>query len=303
MANSNGSDLGRLLTAMVTPMDEQGRIDWGQVKKLAKGLIECGNDGVVVCGTTGENPTLTNEEKLRMWAETKAAIGKSGKVVANTGNYSTQESTQLTKEAEEVGVDGLLLTVPYYNKPPQEGIYQHFKAIASSTHLPCMMYNIPGRTSVNMTVETTIRCGHIDNIVGVKEASGNMEQIARIIDGARDGFKVWSGNDGETYPIMALGGYGIVSVIGNLFARQMKRMVELTASGKMKEAQAEHLRLMPIGIGFCSVSTNPIPIKYAMNKAGFRVGKPRLPLVEPDAKAAAVIDKWLQEYRVDLVVG
>lgn len=142
------AELGRLMTAMVTPLDSEGKVDWDQTKRLANALIDSGSDGIVVGATTGEGPTLSHEEKLRLWGEAKAAIGERGAVVASTGNYSTSESIELSKQAEEVGVDGLLLVVPYYNKPPQEGIYQHFKAIASSTHLPCILYNIPGNTTV-----------------------------------------------------------------------------------------------------------------------------------------------------------
>jgi 4-hydroxy-tetrahydrodipicolinate synthase len=293
-------ELGRLMTAMVTPMDAVGNVDWGQTKRLANALIDSGNDGMIVCGTTGENPTLTNEEKLRLWAEVKAAVGERGAVVANTGNYNTAESIELTKQAEEAGVDGLLLTVPYYNKPPQEGIYQHFKAIARSTHLPCILYNIPGRTAVNMTVETMIRASQIDNVVGVKEATSDMEQIARVIDGAQDGFLIWSGNDGDTFPIMCLGGYGIISVIGNFMGKQMRGLINLTLEGRLEEAAAEHLRLLPAAKGFTSIVTNPIPAKYAMNKVGFYVGDPRLPLVPPSAKEAAEIDELLENFEIDL---
>ena len=198
------AELGRLLTAMVTPMDHQGEVDWTQAKTLANKLLDSGSHGMVVGATTGEGPTLSHEEKLRLWSETKAAVGERGAVVANTGNYSTSESITLSREAEDIGVDGLLLTVPYYNKPPQEGIYQHFKAIAASTHLPCILYNIPSRTGIKMSLETTIRASHIDNIIGVKDATADFELMARTIDGASDGFRIWSGNDGDTFPLLCL---------------------------------------------------------------------------------------------------
>ena len=292
-------ELGRLLTAIVTPFDEQGRVDYDQAKKLANALIESGSDGFVVAGTTGEAPTLSHEEKLRLFAEIKSAIGDRGAVVAGTGNYCTWESIELTREAEEVGVDGLLLTVPYYNKPPQEGLYQHFKAIAASTHLPCILYNIPGRTGLNMAVETTVHLSHIDNIVGVKEATGDMEQVARTIDGAREGFRVWSGNDGDTFPILCLGGYGVICVISHLVARQMKRLIQLTLDNKLEEAAALHHHLLPLGKGATSIVSNPIPIKYALNQMGFRVGNPRLPLVPPNEKEAAQIDELISRYEID----
>ena len=296
------AELGRLLTAMVTPMDSQGKVDWDQTRRLAAALIDSGSDGLVMGATTGEGPTLSHEEKLRLWSEAKAAIGERGAVVANTGNYSTSESIELSRQAEEVGVDGLLLVVPYYNKPPQEGIYQHFKAIAKSTHLPCILYNIPGRTGVKMTTETTIRVSQVDNIVGVKDATEDLDLTARVIDGAADGFRIWSGNDGDTFPILCLGGYGVICVISNLYAKQMKHLIELTVEGKLKEAAAEHIRLLPVAKGMTGIASNPIPIKYSMNRMGCSVGDPRLPLVPPDEETAAQVDKLLESYSVDLVI-
>ena len=296
------AELGRLMTAMVTPLDSEGKVDWDQTKRLANAIIDSGSDGIVVGATTGEGPTLSHEEKLRLWGEAKAAIGERGAVVANTGNYSTSESIEMSKQAEEVGVDGLLLVVPYYNKPPQEGIYQHFKAIASSTHLPCILYNIPGRTGVKMSLETTIRVSHVDNIVGVKDATEDFELMARVIDGAAEGFHIWSGNDGDTFPLLCLGGYGVICVIANLYGRQMKKLIELTVGGKLKEAAAEHLRLLPVAKGMTGIASNPIPIKYSMNKMGFNVGNPRLPLVPPDDATAARIDKMLESYAPDLPI-
>ena len=295
-------EIGRLLTAIVTPFDAQGQVDYQQAKRLARALIDSGSDGVVVGGTTGESPTLSHEEKLRLFADLKDTIGDQGVVVAGTGNYCTGESIELTKEAERVGVDGFLLTVPYYNKPPQEGLYQHFKAIASTTHLPCILYNIPGRTGLNMAVETTARLSQIDNIVGVKEATGDMEQVARYIELCRPGFRVWSGNDGDTFPILCLGGYGVICVISHIVGKQMKRLIELTLANKLKEAAQLHRHLLPIGKGFTSIATNPIPVKYALNRIGFKVGDPRLPLVSPDEKAAAQIDTLLRKHEVDLPV-
>ncbi|MCZ6534883.1 MAG: 4-hydroxy-tetrahydrodipicolinate synthase [Chloroflexi bacterium] len=294
--------LGRLLTAMVTPMDEAGEVDWDQTKRLANALLDSGSDGMVVSATTGEGPTLRHEEKLRLWGEVKAAVGERGAVVANTGNYSTWESIQMSREAEEVGVDGLLLTVPYYNKPPQEGIYQHFKAIAESTHLPCILYNIPGRTGVKMSLETTIKASQIDNIVGVKDATEDFELMARVIDGAADGFRIWSGNDGDTFPLMCLGGYGVICVVSNLFGKQMRNLIELTVEGKTQLAATEHLRLLPLCKGMTGIASNPIPMKYAMNRVGFSVGDPRLPLIPADEKMAAQVDELLAAYPIDLPI-
>ena len=296
------AEIGRLLTAMVTPFDEKGAVDFEQAKKLAHALLDSGSDGVVLSGTTGESPTLTTDEKMRLFSEVKQSVGDKGVVIAGTGTYSTAESIELSQEAEKQGVDGLLLVVPYYNKPPQEGMYQHFKAIASNTNLPCIVYNIMGRTGVNMTDETTIRLSQIDNIVGTKEASGDMNQIARIIQGASPDFRVWSGDDNQTFLIMSMGGYGVVSVVSHLVGNQIKHMMGLLLEGDIEGAATEHRRLLPIFLGMFTES-NPIPVKYAVNHLGLNVGGPRLPLVPPSEKAIAQIEKLLDEFDIDLPVS
>ena len=296
------AEIGRLLTAMVTPFDEKGDVDFEQAKKLAHALLDSGSDGIVLSGTTGESPTLTTDEKMRLFREVKQSVGDKGVVIAGTGTYSTAESIELSQEAEKQGVDGLLLVVPYYNKPPQEGMYQHFKAIAGKTNLPCIVYNIMGRTGVNMTDETTIRLSQIDNIVGTKEASGDMNQIARIIQGASPDFKVWSGDDNQTFLIMSIGGYGVVSVVAHLVGNQIKHMMGLLLEGDVEGAAAEHRRLLPIFLGMFTES-NPIPVKYAVDHLGLKVGGPRLPLVPPSGKAAAQIEKLLDQYEIDLPVS
>ena len=294
--------VGRLITAMVTPFDGQGQVDYAQAKRLASSLLESGSDGLVVSGTTGESPTLTKEEKLRLFREIKSELGDRGAVVAGTGNYSTAESIELTQEAEREGADAALLVVPYYNKPTQEGLYQHFKAIAESTRLPCILYNVPSRTITSLAWETTVKLAQVDNIIGVKEASGDFDQISRIISGAPKDFRVWSGNDNDTFGIMSLGGYGVVSVASHLVGRQIKGMMDLVTAGKTSEAAAEHLRLMSIFKGLFIVS-NPIPVKYSLNHVGFAVGKPRLPLTEPDEKTAEQIQSMLKDYRIDIPVA
>ena len=296
------AEIGRLLTAMVTPFDEKGDVDFEQAKKLAHALLDSGSDGIVLSGTTGESPTLTTDEKMHLFSEVKQSVGDKGVVIAGTGTYSTAESIELSQEAEKQGVDGLLLVVPYYNKPPQEGMYQHFKAIAGKTNLPCIVYNIMGRTGVNMTDETTIRLSQIDNIVGTKEASGDMNQIARIIQGASPDFKVWSGDDNQTFLIMSIGGYGVVSVVAHLVGNQIKHMMGLLLEGDVEGAAAEHRRLLPIFLGMFTES-NPIPVKYAVDHLGLKVGAPRLPLVPPSGKAAAQIEKLLDQYEIDLPVS
>ena len=295
------TEIGRLITAMVTPFDQQGQVDYPQAKRLANALLDSGSDGVIVSGTTGESPPLTTEEKIRLFAEVKSAVGDRGAVVAGTGNYSTAESIELSREAEAAGVDGLLLVVPYYNKPPQEGLYQHFKAIAQSVHIPCILYNVTSRTSLNMSHDTTIRLSHVDNIVGVKEAGSDMDQIARIREGARGDFRVWSGNDNETFYIMAMGGYGVVSVASHLVGSQIKQMMGLLLEGDVEKAGSEHRRLLKL-FKVLFVVSNPIPVKHSLNFVGFNVGNPRLPLVPADEKSAAKIEEVLAHYEVDLPV-
>jgi 4-hydroxy-tetrahydrodipicolinate synthase len=279
------TSFGRLVTAMATPFSESGQIDFGQSVRLARGLVASGSDSLVVSGTTGEAPTLSNDEKVRLFSEIKAAIGNTGKVIAGTGNYNTAESIELTHRAEEVGVDGVLLTVPYYNKPPQEGLYQHFKAIAGATSLPCILYNVPSRTVLNMTAETVIRLSAVENIVGVKEASGNLEQVGEIISRAPRGFLVYSGNDQDTLPILAIGGHGVVSVASHLVGERIAEMIRLAVSGELEAAAVIHRELIPL-VRALFQTTNPIPLKAALNAVGFAVGKPRLPLVELEARQA-----------------
>ena len=295
-------ELGRLITAMVTPFDDRGQPDYLKARSLASALLDSGSDGVIVSGTTGESPTLNTEEKLRLFGEIKEEIGERGSVIAGTGNYSTTETIELSQEAEKIGVDGVLLVVPYYNKPPLEGLYQHFKSIAEHVNLPCMLYNVPSRTSLNMTDQTTLRLSHVDNIVGVKEASSDLNQIARIIDGAPSDFRVWSGNDDETFPIMAMGGYGVVSVLSHLVGSQIKHMMGLLLEGDVEQAGAEHRRLLPIFKIMFTVA-NPIPIKYSLNQVGFQVGTPRLPLVNPDEQVAVTIDQVVSNYKIDLPIN
>jgi len=293
--------IGRLITAMVTPFNDKGEVDYEQAKKLARALIDSGSEGVVVVGTTGESPTTIRSEELRLFREIKAAIGDRGSVIAGTGSNSTAEAIEATKEAEKIGVDACLLVVPYYNKPTQEGLYQHFKMTAESTSLPCILYNVPSRTVTNMAPETTARLSHVKNIIGVKEASGNLEQIARIISGSRKDFIVWSGNDSDTLPMLAIGAYGVISVASHLVGKQISEMIKCFVEGKTDRAAELHRQLMPIFSGLFIVS-NPIPVKYALNQVGFKVGKPRPPLCEPDEKTAAQIMDIVKKYNIDLPV-
>jgi 4-hydroxy-tetrahydrodipicolinate synthase len=296
------AEIGRLLTAMVTPFGADGQVDFDQARHLATALLDSGSDGLVVAGTTGESPTLTLKEKWRLFTEVKRAAGGRGAIIAGTGNYSTQESIELTQEAERLGVDGVLLVVPYYNKPTQEGMYRHFEAIARSTSLPCILYNVPSRTACNLTADTVIRLSHIPNIVGIKEASGDLEQSARIIEHTREDFRVWSGNDQDTLPLLAIGGYGIISVASHLVGVQIKTMIDAFLEGRTAEAAAIHRRLTPLVKALFLVS-NPIPVKFALNEVGMRAGAPRLPLTEPDEATAAAIRAELTRHRIDLPVA
>ena len=293
---------GRLLTAMVTPFDEKGEVDYEQAKKLAVALLESGSDGLVVVGTTGESPTLTREEEVQLFAEIKSAVGGRGTIIAGTGSNNTAEALVTTKKAERIGVDACLLVVPYYNKPTQEGLYQHFKKIAESTSLPCILYNVPARTVVSIAADTVIRLSKIDNIVGIKDASGNLDQIARIITGTEDDFLVYSGNDNDTLPMMSVGSYGVISVASHLVGNQMQQMIQSAVKGRLDEAARIHRDLLPLFNNLFVVS-NPIPIKYALNYVGFRVGNPRLPLIPPDEKSAAVIEDTLKNIKIDLPLG
>ncbi len=294
-------NLGRLITAMVTPFNEDGIVNYEQAKRLALALLNSGSDGLMVAGTTGESPTLLREEELELFAEVKSAIGKQGSIIAGTGSNSTIEAIEATRAAEKVGVDACVLVVPYYNKPTQEGLYQHFKAIADNTSLPCILYNVPSRTITSLSAETVIKLSRIDNIIGVKEASGDLGQIARIVNDADDDFIVWSGNDGDTLPILALGGYGVISVASHLVGKQIKEMINSVVSGKTNKAAGIHHHLLPLFDTLFAIS-NPVPLKYALNHLGFKVGSPRPPLYEPAEKIAAQIREVLKDYKIDLPI-
>jgi 4-hydroxy-tetrahydrodipicolinate synthase len=295
------AELGRVITAMVTPFDDSGGVNYEQAKRLALALLESGSDGLVIAGTTGERPTLTDEEQIKLFAEVKGAVGERGAVIAGTGSNCTREAVEMTREAEKIGVDAALLVVPYYNKPTQEGLYQHFKTIAESTRLPCILYNVPSRTVTNLAPETAIRLSKIDNIAGVKEASGNLEHIAKIIEGAGKNFLVYSGNDGDTFPIIAMGGYGVIGVVTHLVGNQVNHMIDKLVGGQTKQAADIHHRLLPL-VDAMFVVSNPIPIKHALNHVGFNVGRPRLPLTEADDKSAAEIEATLKRYSIDLKI-
>ena len=302
----NGSPaggFGRLITAMVTPFDAAGEVDYKQAQRLARALLASGSDGVVVCGTTGEAPTLSHDEKLGLYRSVKEAVGNDGHVLAGTSTYNTRESVETSREAQRAGVDGLLLTVPYYNRPTQEGIYRHFEAIAAAVDIPCVMYNIPSRTGRNMEPETVLRAAAIPNVAGIKEASGSCDAVARIVEDAGPEFRVWSGDDSMTLPFLSVGGYGVICTCSNIIGRQMKSIIEAYLAGRNAEAAATHRRLLPLMSALMTVAANPIPIKHAMNKVGFAVGGVRLPLWDLDEAASAKLMAEVSRHKIDLLVS
>jgi len=288
------ASFGYVITAMVTPMDRQLAVDYDRAAALAKRLVDSGSDGLVVCGTTGESPTLTDEEKVRLFRTVREAVGGRAKVIAGTGTYNTAHSIHLTREAERAGCDGVLLVNPYYNKPSQEGLYQHFKAVAESTQLPVMLYNIQSRTSVNCEPATIARLAEIRNIVAVKEASGSLDQMSQIRKLTPPEFHLYSGDDSLTLPLLAVGGTGIVSVAGHLAGREIKAMIQAFQAGDVHQALGLHLRLWPL-FKVLFITTNPTPVKAALALAGFDVGGLRLPLVEATAKEREQIAAVLKD--------
>ncbi|MDQ7841614.1 MAG: 4-hydroxy-tetrahydrodipicolinate synthase [bacterium] len=274
---------GHLITAMVTPFDADGRVDYTRAAVLTGRLIAGGNDGLVVAGTTGESPTLSDDEKVRLFGAVKEAAGDRAKVIAGTGTYDTAHSIHLSKEAHRVGADGLLLVNPYYNRPSQDGLYAHFRAVAESTPLPVMLYNIPGRTGVNCMPETMARLAEIPNIVAVKEAAGSLDQVSEIRVRTPDRFSIYSGDDSLTLPKLAVGATGVVSVAGNLAGAEIQAMIHAFLAGGVEEALRLHRRLWPL-FKVLFITTNPVPVKAAMRLAGFDCGRVRLPLVDATPK-------------------
>lgn len=294
------AELGRLLTAMVTPYTPDGAVDYAHARRLAAHLVRSGNDGVVVTGTTGESPLLTDDEKLRLYEEIKQELGDRGTVVAGTGSNDTHHSIELTRRAERTGADAILAVVPYYLKPPQEGVFQHFRAIAESTALPVITYNVPGRVGMNMTVETHLRCAEVPNIVGTKEANGDLAASAALID-TRPDFKVWSGNDNDNFHLWCMGAWGAVSVTSHIVASQQRAMLEHTLAGHLAEAAAIHRPLCRL-TDACFLNGSPSTIRYVLRQLGFEIGAPRLPVVEPDAAVGAKVMAEVLKHRLDVPV-
>lgn len=294
------TDPGRLLTAMVTPYTPDGAVDYAHARRLAAALVRNGNDGIVVTGTTGEAPLLSDDEKAKLWEEIKQELGDGGSVVAGSGTNDTRHSIALAKRAERAGADAILAVVPYYLRPPQEGIYQHMRAIAESTSLPVILYNVPSRTGINMTWETILRCAEIPNVIGDKEANGDLAHAARIIDGA-PGFRIWSGNDNDTFPLLCLGAYGAVGVTTHIVAGEQRRMLDAVLAGDITTAAAIHRRLVPL-TDACFLNGSPSTIRYILRQLGMEIGAPRLPVVEPDEATGARVMAEVRRHALDVAV-
>ncbi len=287
-------DFGRLLTAMVTPFLDNGEVDYAEVKRLAVHLIENGNDSILVCGTTAETPTLTHEEKVNIVKAVKEAVGDRAKIVVGTGTNCTRTTIEATKEMEALGADGILVVEPYYNKPSQEGMYQHFRAVAEATSLPIILYNIPGRCGVNMTPELIARLAQIPNIVAVKEAGGSVEQVSKIRTLVPDDFVIYSGDDSLTLPMMSVGAYGVISVAAHVAGKEIRAMIDAYVAGNVAEAAQWHKKLYPI-FKSLFITANPVPVKYALSQVGFGNGKVRLPLVEANDSEKAIVFQTMKD--------
>ncbi|MGL4884676.1 MAG: 4-hydroxy-tetrahydrodipicolinate synthase [Waterburya sp.] len=276
----SGEPFGRVITAMVTPFADDGSVNYEVAEKLAVHLVENGSDGLVLCGTTGESPTLSWSEEYELFKVVKQAVGSKAKILAGTGSNSTSEAIAATTKAAKLDLDGSLQVVPYYNKPPQAGLYQHFKAIAEACpDLPIMLYNVPGRTSCNLEPDTVANLAKINNIVAIKEASGNLEQACQIRCLTDPDFAIYSGEDALTLPLLTVGSVGVVSVASHLVGKQMQSMIEAFVKGDNSQATAIQMQLFPL-FKALFMTTNPIPVKTALNLQGWNVGKLRPPLCE-----------------------
>jgi 4-hydroxy-tetrahydrodipicolinate synthase len=287
---------GRIVTAMVTPFKGVGEVDYEVAAQLANHLVNHGSDGLVVCGTTGESPTLSWDEEYRLFQVIKQAVAGRAKVLAGTGSNSTHEAIEATSKAAALGLDGALLVVPYYNKPPQEGLYEHFKAIATAVpDLSIMLYNIPGRTGQNLQPETVARLADLPNIVAIKEASGSLDQASQIRRLTPLDFEIYCGDASLTLPMLAVGGTGVVSVASHLVGDRMQKMVQHFFEGRPQDAASIHLQLMPL-FKALFLTANPIPLKAALRLQGWAVGNTRLPL--PDVPAD--VERELKQVLTDL---
>lgn len=286
---------GEILTAMVTPFDGNGYINWLALDSLIEHLLINGSETLVVTGSTGEAATLSTAEKLQIYAHVVAKVGDRAKVIAGTGTNDTKQTIELTQRAQAIGVHGAMLVAPYYNKPPQNALYAHFKAVADACELPILIYNVPGRTACNILPATILRLAKIDNIFGVKEASGNLDQVSEIAALAPPDFVIYSGDDSLTLPILAVGGHGVVSVASHLIGRQLKQMVQAYKQGNVAKAQQLHAEVFPVCKAMF-VTSNPVPLKAALNMIGVAVGQPRLPLLPCSGQEEAAVRQTLLDF-------
>ncbi|AOV07531.1 4-hydroxy-tetrahydrodipicolinate synthase [Sporosarcina ureilytica] len=288
-------NFGQIVTAMVTPFDAQGEIDFPATRNLIEYLIANGSDSLVISGTTGESPTLTDEEKVELFKFTVEVVNGRVPVIAGTGSNNTRASIELTIRAEAAGVDAIMLVAPYYNKPCQEGLYEHFKTIAASTTLPVMLYNIPGRSAVNMEVETTVRLAKISNIVAIKEASADLDAMAKIIEQTPDHFSLYSGDDSLTLPVLAIGGAGVVSVSSHILGNDMQAMIANFKDGDVQQAAKVHRSMLPI-MNAMFATPNPTSVKAALNARAVPVGGVRLPMVPLNEEQLRTLEEVLNAY-------
>jgi 4-hydroxy-tetrahydrodipicolinate synthase len=292
------SPFGRLITAMITPFDNDRELDLNRAQEFAQRLIDDGTDSIVVCGTTGESPTVFYPQKMNLFEAVLDASNGQVPIIANVGDNCTADSVSFAREVVKLGVDGIMLVVPYYNKPPQEGLYRHFRSIAEAVDVPVILYNIPGRCVVNMEAETTLRLAYdVDNIIAVKEASGKLDQIEKICRECPEGFYIYSGDDEMTLPLMELGGTGVISTISNVATARMKEIVEAQAAGDHTRAVSAHLKLQPL-MHELFVTSNPILVKEALKIAGFPVGGVRLPLIDATEEQSAELEKVMRQVGV-----
>ncbi len=290
-------DLGRVITAMVTPFTDEYKVDYRQAVELARKIATEGTDTVLLSGTTGESPVLSIDEKLMLFQEVVLALKGKVPIMAGTGDNNTKASIELSKEAEAIGVDCLLLVVPYYNKPQQSSLYAHFKAIAESVALPIVLYNVPSRTATNIEPSTVAKLSEIDNIIGIKEACGDMDQVSLLKMSLPDEFLIYSGDDSLTLPLLALGAHGVVSVASHVVGTEIKQMITAYLQGDILRAQNLHYKLMPL-FKAMFITTNPIPVKAALKMTGFDAGPLRLPLLDDmDEEERAYIAERLKVFR------
>jgi 4-hydroxy-tetrahydrodipicolinate synthase len=285
---------GSVITAMVTPFRKDHAVDLDRAQELATYLVENGSDAVVVAGSTGESPTLTQREKSELFRAVGEAIRGRGKLICGTGTYSTAETLELTQAAEDAGADGLLVVTPYYNRPPQRGLVAHFEHIADATDLPIIAYNIPSRTATRIEHETLLKIAAKPNIVAVKDSTGDFQGISKLITEAPEGFEVYSGDDWATFGYMCLGAVGVVSVASHLVGPQIRQMIELIETGDVPAARKIHEDLSPL-FNALFVTSNPIPLKAALEMVGRPCGEARLPLVPANAEERERVRKALED--------